>query len=100
MVHAGLLPGWTVGQAQALSDEVSAALTAPNYEEFLANMWGSEPATWDEGLSGWDRLRVVVNALTRLRFCSAEGVMEFHSADGSIMSAEETRKKLKLKKRG
>lgn len=79
MVHAGLLPGWTTGQAKRLSDEVSAALRAPNYREFLAAMWGSEPAQWDDDLSGWDRLRVVVNAMTRMRYVTATGAMEFRA---------------------
>jgi bis(5'-nucleosyl)-tetraphosphatase (symmetrical) len=79
MVHAGLLPQWDVAQAASLSDEASAALVAPNYRDFLAHMWGSEPAAWHDGLAGWDRLRVVVNAMTRMRFCSPEGVMEFRA---------------------
>jgi len=80
MVHAGLLPGWTVAQAQALSAEASAALTAPGYRDFLGNMWGSEPATWTDALTGWDRLRVVVNAMTRMRYVTAAGAMEFRAA--------------------
>lgn len=79
MVHAGLLPSWDVAKAQALSDEVSAALTVPNYRDFLANMWGSEPDTWNDDLAGWDRLRVVVNAMTRMRFVTPEGRMEFRA---------------------
>ena len=77
MVHAGMLPQWTVDMAQTLSDEVVAALTAPTYRDFLAHMWGSEPAAWRDDLAGWDRLRVVVNAMTRMRFCTPDGVMEF-----------------------
>lgn len=80
MVHAGLLPAWDVLQAQALSNEVSAALTARNYTEFLANMWGSEPTGWREDLQGWDRLRVAVNAMTRMRFVTMDGNMEFRAA--------------------
>lgn len=79
MVHAGLLPAWDVAQARALSDEVSAALTAPDYLDFLANMWGSEPDAWHDGLAGWDRLRVVVNAMTRMRFVTPDGRMEFRA---------------------
>jgi len=79
MVHAGLLPSWDVAKAQALSDEVSTALTAPNYVDFLANMWGSEPDAWRDDLAGWDRLRVVVNAMTRMRFVTPEGRMEFRA---------------------
>ena len=55
------------------------ALTVPGYRDFLANMWGSEPAAWDEALAGWDRMRVIVNAMTRLRFCTPEGAMEFRA---------------------
>ncbi|WP_126447081.1 symmetrical bis(5'-nucleosyl)-tetraphosphatase [Sulfuricystis multivorans] len=80
MVHAGLLPCWDVAKAQALSDEVSAALTASDYREFLAHMWGSEPDAWRDDLCGWDRLRVVVNAMTRMRFVTPEGRMEFRAA--------------------
>jgi len=80
MVHAGLLPGWTIEQAQTLSDEASAALTATGYRDFLANMWGSEPAAWRDDLAGWDRLRVVVNAMTRMRYVTADGAMEFRAA--------------------
>ncbi len=79
MVHAGLLPEWTAAQANALSDEVSAALTASNYREFLAHMWGSEPAAWRDDLTGWDRLRVVVNAMTRMRYVTAAGAMELRA---------------------
>ncbi len=79
MVHAGLLPQWDVAQAMALSDEASHALMVPAYRDFLANMWGSEPAAWSDDLAGWDRLRVVVNAMTRMRFCTHRGVMEFRA---------------------
>ncbi|HTY98882.1 MAG TPA: symmetrical bis(5'-nucleosyl)-tetraphosphatase, partial [Rhodocyclaceae bacterium] len=84
MVHAGLLPEWTVAKAQSLSDEVGTALTAANYKEFLANMWGSEPVRWQDDLAGWDRLRVVVNAMTRMRFVTPAGAMELraHGAKG------------------
>lgn len=79
MVHAGLLPQWDVAQAMDLSDETSLALTAANYRDFLANMWGSEPNAWRDELAGWDRLRVVVNAMTRMRFCTPGGAMEFRA---------------------
>ena len=86
MVHAGLLPGWTVSQAKALASEVEGVLAGENHREFLANLWGSEPAGWSDELVGWPRLRVVVNAMTRLRFCSIDGVMEF-KAKGELADA-------------
>lgn len=79
LVHAGLLPQWTAAEARALAGEVEAALQAPDHRTFMANLWGSEPAAWCDDLSGWARLRVIVNAMTRMRFCSPEGAMEFRT---------------------
>lgn len=79
MVHAGLLPSWTAAKAEMLASEVEATLSGDRHDEFMARMWGSEPAGWSDDLDGWDRLRVVVNAMTRLRFCDAAGNMEFRS---------------------
>lgn len=75
MVHAGLLPSWTIEQANDLATEVSTALTHANYPDFLAHLWGSEPDRWRDDLIGQDRLRVVVNAMTRMRFVTPEGAM-------------------------
>lgn len=86
MVHAGLLPGWTVGRARALAAEAEAALQGPAASEFIHNMWGSLPLAWDEALIGWDRLRVVINAMTRMRFCSPAGEMEFRTK-GEVANA-------------
>ena len=79
LVHAGLLPAWDVMLAQALAGEVENALTGTNWREFFAHLWGSEPAAWDAHLTGWARLRVIVNAMTRLRFCTPEGTMDFQT---------------------
>jgi len=80
MVHAGLLPDWTISKAFSLGKEVQTALAAGNYRDFLANLYGSKPERWDDALAGWDRLRVIVNAMTRMRFCTPEGTMEFHTS--------------------
>jgi len=77
LVHAGLLPQWSIKKARKLAREVEAALQGAQYREFIANMWGSQPDRWSDDLTGWPRLRAVVNAMTRMRFCSADGVMEF-----------------------
>jgi bis(5'-nucleosyl)-tetraphosphatase (symmetrical) len=82
MVHAGLLPQWSVPKALKLAGEVQAALRGRRYREFLQNMYGSQPDAWTESLRGWDRLRVIVNAMTRMRFCTPRGRMEF-KAKGS-----------------
>ncbi len=79
LVHAGLLPQWTAPKARALAVEVEGLLQGERYHDTLAHMWGSEPAQWSDDLIGWDRMRVIVNAMTRMRFCSPEGTMEFHT---------------------
>ncbi|WP_153147485.1 symmetrical bis(5'-nucleosyl)-tetraphosphatase [Dechloromonas sp. H13] len=76
LVHAGLLPQWTASRARKLAREVEAELQGPGYSEFVMNLWGSEPAAWSDKLKGWPRLRVIVNAMTRMRFCTPDGVME------------------------
>jgi len=75
MLHAGLLPQWTISRAQALAAEVSAALTGPDARQFLLHLAGDRPDRWDESLKGWPRLRVIVNAMTRMRFCTPDGRM-------------------------
>lgn len=82
MVHAGLLPQWDIETARVRAGEIEAALRGPAYGEFLAQLYGSKPERWDDALSGADRLRVIVNAMTRLRFCTAAGRMEFVSKGG------------------
>ncbi|MBW7902852.1 MAG: symmetrical bis(5'-nucleosyl)-tetraphosphatase [Rhodocyclaceae bacterium] len=86
LVHAGLLPQWSVPRALALAAEVEALLQGEDYHETLAHMWGSEPTAWRDDLAGWERMRVVVNAMTRMRFCSPAGVMEFKTK-GEIADA-------------
>ncbi len=77
MVHAGLLPQWSITQALSYAKEVEYALQAKDYLNFLTSMYGNLPSCWDETLSGMDRLRMITNAMTRLRICTAEGEMEF-----------------------
>ena len=83
MLHAGVLPSWTAAQTLALAGEVQAVLRSPDCAAFLHAMYGNTPDHWRDDLAGFERLRVVVNALTRLRFCSADGVMEFDSKEGA-----------------
>jgi bis(5'-nucleosyl)-tetraphosphatase (symmetrical) len=82
MVHAGLLPQWTPASARMLSREVEAVLASARRREFLGLLYGDEPRAWHDDLAGFDRLRVIVNACTRLRYCTAEGEMEFREKRG------------------
>ena len=83
MVHAGVLPAWSARQTMALAAEVEAVLRSPALGDFLHQMYGNEPAGWDDALTGTARLRVIVNALTRLRFCTPDGQMEFKTTEGA-----------------
>jgi bis(5'-nucleosyl)-tetraphosphatase (symmetrical) len=82
MVHAGLVPQWTIDKALALAREVEAALQGPDYLDLLRNMYGNEPDMWDDSLTGYERLRVIINAMTRLRLCDARGRMQFAHREG------------------
>ena len=82
MVHAGVLPSWTVYQAFALAQEVEAVLKSSHANELFHQMYANTPAAWNDRLRGMERLRVVINALTRLRFCTAQGEMEFETTGG------------------
>jgi bis(5'-nucleosyl)-tetraphosphatase (symmetrical) len=77
LLHAGLLPEWSVLQAQQLALEVEQALRGTDYVTFLEKMYGNVPHQWDEALTGYKRLRVITNALTRMRICTLQGEMQF-----------------------
>ncbi|AGX87278.1 symmetrical bis(5'-nucleosyl)-tetraphosphatase [Candidatus Symbiobacter mobilis] len=94
LVHAGVLPQWTVEQTLELADEVHAVLRGPGggmgdrgegdaLHGFLHGLYGNQPDHWDDALQGMDRLRTIVNGLTRLRFCTPQGRMDFSSAESA-----------------
>ena len=81
-VHAGVLPQWDLQQTIECAQEVEKALRKKSYKDFLANMYGNTPNKWSNSLKGYERLRVITNALTRIRFCTPAGTMEFESKEG------------------
>lgn len=84
LVHAGLLPQWTAAQAVELAAQVHEVLVdEERCKAFLHQMYGDQPDVWSDDLAGVERLRVIVNAMTRLRFCTAEGRMDFASSEGA-----------------
>ena len=82
MVHAGVLAKWSVSKTLSLAGEVETALRSSNWQKILLKMYGNEPTEWKDDLSGGKRLRVIINALTRMRLCSSKGRMEL-SGKGS-----------------
>jgi bis(5'-nucleosyl)-tetraphosphatase (symmetrical) len=83
LVHGGVLPQWDAQQVMALAGEVETALRGPGWTGFLAQMYGNQPDAWCDELHGPARLRCIVNALTRLRFCSMDGVMDFKQKESA-----------------
>lgn len=88
LVHAGLLPQWTANQAMDLALEIEEQLQGGNWQAFLADIFGNAADRWDDRLRGVERHRAVVNALTRLRFCTAEGVMDLKLKEGPDAAPE------------
>lgn len=81
LVHAGVLPQWTAEQTMSLAHEVEMVLQGSHWINFLQEMYGNTPTHWNDTLTGVERLRCIVNALTRMRFCSADGTMNLKVND-------------------
>ena len=82
-VHAGVVPQWNVAQTLALAGEVEEVLRSDDHAGFLPQMYGNQPDCWRDDLEGIDRLRLIVNVLTRIRFCDAAGRMDFEVKEGA-----------------
>jgi len=88
MVHAGLLPSWTVPRALELAQEVEQKLRGRGYDAVLDSMYGNEPDRWNDSLRGDERRRVIINAMTRMRVCTIKGVMRLrYKGDGTELPA-------------
>lgn len=82
-VHAGLVPQWSAARTLELAAEVQAMLQGPELPRFVQVMYGDEPKRWREDLTGPERWRFVINVLTRIRFCAADGTLDFKTKDGA-----------------
>lgn len=82
LAHAGIAPQWSLAEAISLACEVETALRGDNYQAFFANMYGNKPKKWKPELQGYDRLRVITNYFTRMRFCTEKGKLDFHNKRG------------------
>ncbi|AXK39329.1 symmetrical bis(5'-nucleosyl)-tetraphosphatase [Crenobacter cavernae] len=76
MVHGGLLPEWSIAKAMRLAAEVESALSGPHHRQFLSRLYGNKPTRWSEDLRGMDRLRLIVNAMTRMRMVTRDGEID------------------------
>lgn len=80
MVHAGLPPEWDLATARRRAAEVERVLADDRAAAFLAHLYGDEASGEEAGLAGWGRLRYTVNALTRIRFVTADGRLDLSFA--------------------
>jgi bis(5'-nucleosyl)-tetraphosphatase (symmetrical) len=87
-VHAGVVPQWDRRDVLSLAGEVQVLLRGPDLHGFLQVMYGNEPARWNDALQGADRWRFVINTMTRIRFCSADGTLEFKAKEGADAAPE------------
>jgi bis(5'-nucleosyl)-tetraphosphatase (symmetrical) len=79
LVHAGIPPHWKISQALIYAGEAEKVLRGENFLDFLGNMYGNTPSQWQDSLCGMDRLRYIINALTRMRFCTEAGELDFEN---------------------
>ena len=86
-VHAGVVPQWTAAMTLQLAAEVQALLQGDDLPAFLRVMYGNEPDQWRDDLSGAERTRFVINTLTRIRYCTAEGRLDFKTKEGAGAAA-------------
>ena len=77
LVHAGLLPGWSIPEARLHATEIEAALAGNKRKKFLRIMYGDTPATWSDRLGYWDRVKLATNIFTRIRLCDSRGTLNF-----------------------
>ena len=73
LVHAGLPPQWDIAEAAEYAQEVERILRQADYADFFEQMYGDQPETWSDDLQGWQRIRFITNACTRLRYCDESG---------------------------
>ncbi|MDX1452296.1 MAG: symmetrical bis(5'-nucleosyl)-tetraphosphatase [Oleiphilaceae bacterium] len=82
LVHAGIPHIWSVARARELASELHACLKGDDYHSFFSGMYGNRPACWSEELQGQERLRVVTNYFTRMRFVTEDGTLDFAAKEG------------------
>lgn len=81
LVHAGVYPSWSLEDTLARAAEVETALRGKDYKKLLGKIYGNTPRAWSDDLTGYDRLRFIINCLTRMRMLTKRGRVNFaHSA--------------------
>ena len=89
MCHAGIAPIWNLSEALAFGYELEEVLAGENYIFFLEQMYGNNPNHWDNSLQGFDRLRLITNYFTRMRFCDQQGQLELSYKGGTATAPDD-----------
>jgi len=76
LVHAGMLPQWDLQMALMLAQEAGQLIANSDNNHLFQHMYGDTPNHWEDRLAGWSRVRVIINAFTRLRYCDVDGRMD------------------------
>lgn len=76
LVHAGILPRWSIGKALKLAREVESVLRGDDYHELMLHLYGNEPVLWRNSLTGIPRWRFIVNVFTRMRMLTSRGALD------------------------
>lgn len=79
LVHAGIPPQWNLRVARERAHEVEQVLRGTQPLTLLSAMYGEEPRLWRDDLQGGERLRLITNYFTRMRFCSPAGEIDLRS---------------------
>ena len=95
MVHAGIPPGWSIDETKIFAGEVESTLQGPDADSFLRGMYGDYPNSWSSNLKGIERLRLITNYLTRMRYCTENGELDLMEK-GPLKKSQKTIKKKKL----
>ncbi|QKI89693.1 symmetrical bis(5'-nucleosyl)-tetraphosphatase [Thiomicrorhabdus xiamenensis] len=78
MVHAGIPPQWSIEEALQFASEAQVPLLGDDWQTFVREeLFGSEDTSWDPQMSGWPRIRYIINAFARMRYCDKKGTLNF-----------------------
>jgi bis(5'-nucleosyl)-tetraphosphatase (symmetrical) len=83
LVHAGVFANWNQSKTLELAHEIEVELRSEHWQDLVRTMYGNTPTLWHDGLQGTERQRCIINALTRMRFCHADGSMDFALKEGA-----------------
>ena len=96
MTHAGLTPQWSLLDALEQSQSIENKLQSPDRDKWLTLMYGESPNNWHKADTEIERFRFSINALTRMRYCFADGSLEFNQKEApATLALDRTKTKLK-----